>query len=153
MILNSKEIILLQRIKEDRFYKDWFFKQAQDLKWFFPLKDQGYFNPETITYNSDGNALFWIILDYLERVSEQVAKSPEFGKELLDIIEKIIQFSRNKKRINNYHIWWFCIKILNNIPNPIIKEHLFIDDSKVNGKILRITTGTDDEKRRKLLGH
>lgn len=127
MTLNSKEILLLQRIKEDKSYSSWFFKQAKDLKWFYPLKDSNYFLPGNIPFDSNGYAFFWEVFDYLERVSEQVAQNTQYGKELIDIIESLVQFSLNKKRINNYHIWWYCVKILNNLPATVIKDNLAID--------------------------
>ena len=131
MTLNSKEILLLQRIEEDKSYSGWFFKQATDLKWFYPLKDKGYFVPDNIPYDPNGFALFWEVFDYLERVSEQVAQSAQYGKELIEIIESLVQFSLTKKRVNNYHIWWYCVKILNNLPPTVIKESLPIDKFKV----------------------
>jgi len=127
MMLNSKEILLLQRIKEDKSYSRWFFKQAKDLKWFYPLKDNNYFLPENIPFDSNGYALFWEVFDYLERVSEQVVQNDQYGKELIDIIESLVQFSLNKKCVNNYHVWWYCVKILNNLPAAVIKDNLKID--------------------------
>ncbi len=132
MVLDSKEILLLQRIKEDESYSNWFFRQARDLKWFFPLKEQGYFNPETISYQPQGYTLFWNVLDYLERVSEQAAQDPQYGKELIEIIDGLVKFSIKRREekgqgINNYHIWWFCVKILNNFPPVIIKDNLTVD--------------------------
>ncbi|MBL7130690.1 MAG: hypothetical protein ISS45_04735 [Candidatus Omnitrophica bacterium] len=131
MTLNSKEILLLQRIKEDKSYSSWFFKQAKDLKWFYPLKENSYFLPENIPFDSNGYALFWEVFNYLERVSEQVVQNTQYGKELIEIIESLVQFSIDKKRINNYHIWWYCVKILNNLPAVIIQENLAVDKFKV----------------------
>jgi hypothetical protein len=109
------------------FYSSYFFRKETDVKWFTLLKEKLYFSPEKIEFDDKGNALFWRILDYLERVSEQVAQNTQYGKELIDIIESIAQFSLNKKRINNYHIWWYCVKILNNLPAAIIKDNLKTD--------------------------
>ena len=55
------------------------------------------------------------------------AQNTQYGKELIDIVESVVQFSLNKKRVNNYHIWWYCVKILNNLPCQIIKENLNIE--------------------------
>jgi hypothetical protein len=127
MMLNSKEILLLQRIKEDKAYSSWFFRQAKDLKWFYPLKDSNYFLPENIHFDANGYALFWEVFDYLERVSGQIAQNSQYGKELIEVIENLVLFSLNKKRINNYHIWWYCVKILNNLPAVVIKDNLVVD--------------------------
>lgn len=113
------------------FYSSYFFRKETDAKWFPLLKKKLYFSPEKIEYDDAGNALFWRVLDYLERVSEQVAKNAQYGKELIEIIEGLVQFSLTKKRISNYHIWWYCVKILNNLPPAVIKENLAIDKFKM----------------------
>lgn len=118
---------VLYLIKTDADQARYFFAGAKSLKWFLPLKEEGYFNPDTIQSDPDGHAVFWNVLDYLERVSEQVAENHEYGKELLEIIKNIVEFSENKRRIDNYHVWWYCVKIVKNIPFSIIKEHLSVD--------------------------
>lgn len=109
-------------------YYNYFFLKEKDLKWFYVLKERNYFSPEQINFDEQGNVNFWNVLAYLERVSEKATQSPQYGKELLAIIEDVVQFSQNKKRINNYQIWWYCVKILNNLPNGIIKEHLSVKE-------------------------
>ncbi len=86
VMLNSKEVLLLKRIKEDSVYNNWFFKEAKDTKWFYPLNEEGYFSFEKILAAPN-------VLDYLERVSMQVTqdgKNEEYGKELLEIIDNIV---------------------------------------------------------------
>ena len=125
--LNTEEQQVLYLIKTDADQARYFFARVKSLKWFYPLKDQGYFSPESIPYDSEGHALFWNILNYFERVSEQVAQNPQYGKELIEIIESIVQFSLNKKRVDNYHIGWYCVKILNNLPAAVIKDNLTVN--------------------------
>lgn len=130
--LTTEEQQVLYLVKTDLDQARYFFARAKSLKWFFLLKEQGYFNPETIPYHPEGYALFWNVLDYLERVSEQVAQNPQYGKELIEVIEGIVKFSIKRREekgqgINNYHIWWFCVKILNNLPITVIKNNLPID--------------------------
>ena len=127
-MLNSEEVLLLRRIKGDRVYNDWFFKDAESLKWFYALKEEGYFSPRQIKYDEQNNALFWNVLDYLEKVSLQVAQEPQFGTELIDTIEEVVRFSTENKenRVNNYYIWWYCVKILNNLPPSVFTAHLSI---------------------------
>jgi len=126
--LTTEEQQVLFLIKTDLDQARYFFARAKSLKWFSPLKEQGYFNPETITYHPEGYALFWSVLDYLERVSEQVVQNPQYGKELIEVVDGLVKFSIKRKKekgqgINNYHIWWFCGKILNNLPPAIIKNN------------------------------
>jgi len=122
---------VLNNILSIPFYSSYFFRKEADTKWFTLLRHKLYFSPEKIEFDDTGNALFWRVLDYLERVSEQVAQSPQYGKELIEIIESLVQFSLTKKKINNYHIWWYCVKILNNLPPGVIKGNLPIDKFKL----------------------
>lgn len=126
-MLNDKDKKVMMFIEQDATHSNYFFHRVKDMKWFYPLKEKGFFLPEKIPQLESGDFLFWNILDYLERVSEQVAQNIQYGKELIDIIESIVQFSLNKKRVNNYHIWWYCVKILNNLPVAVIKGNLTID--------------------------
>ena len=121
--LSTEEQQILYLIKTDADQARYFFARVKSLKWFNVLKEQGYFYPESIPYDSGGHAMFWNVLDYLERISEQVSENPQYGKELIVIIDSIVQFSLTKKRADNYHIWWYCVKILNNLPASIIKEY------------------------------
>lgn len=129
--LNTEEQQVLYLVKTDVDQARYFFARAKSLKWFFPLKEQGYFNPERIPFAENEQALFWDALNYLERVSEQVAQNAQYGKELIEFIESMVQFSLTKKKVNNYHIWWYCVKILNNLPPAVIKENLPINKFKV----------------------
>lgn len=122
---------VIQLIADDESLRDYFFKRVKSVQWFDILEKERYFSVNNLLFDANGNVYFWIILDYLERVSEQVAQNVQYGKELIDIIESLVQFSLNKKLINNYHIWWYCVKILNNLPAAIIKENLVVDKFKV----------------------
>lgn len=134
--LSTEEQQVLHLIETDADQARYFFARVKSLKWFFPLKEQGYFNPESVTYSPDGYALFWNVLDYLERVSEQVVQDAQYGKELIEVIDSLVNFSIKRKEereqgINNYHIWWYCVKILNNFPSSIIKENLTIEKFRI----------------------
>lgn len=122
----AKQAISL--LKTDNELSNYFFKNVKDLQWFKYLSAEGYFLPEKISYDQAGNAYFWIVLDYLERVSEQVDQDPQIGKELINIIDSTVQFSKSKKPINNYHIWWYYVKILINIPPSIILDSLSLEN-------------------------
>ena len=126
-MLSPKEIKVIALIGQDVSYSNYFFHRVKDLKWFYPFKQRGFFLPEKIPQSENGEFLFWNILDYLERVSEQVVQNPQYGKELIDIIYDIVQFSQNKKQIVNYYIWRYCVKILNNLPTEVIKKNLSIE--------------------------
>ncbi len=44
--LSAKELDLLQRIDEKEDLRPLFFRKVKGLKWFDPLAERGYFNPE-----------------------------------------------------------------------------------------------------------
>jgi len=120
--VNAREVQIIIAGNTD--LENEFFKRAASPDWFPWVKNLRYLEPENIRFDEQGNAFFWNVLDYLERVSEQVEQDISYGKDLIEIIDSVVQFSLNKKRINNLHIWWYCVKILNNIPSSIIKDNL-----------------------------
>jgi len=114
-------------IKGDKEIERYFLEKVNSVKWFRLLKKENYFDPKNIPSNDKGDILFWNVLDYLERVSEQLSDSAnqKYAKELLDIIKNTVRYSiklkaKGKKGINNYYIWWYFVKILNNIPIDLI---------------------------------
>jgi hypothetical protein len=123
--VEKQQILVL--IKSDNDYEKYFFASAVSVDWLVPLKEEHYFMPEKIIFDENGNALFWSVLDYLEKVSLKTITHPECGNELIDIIGSVIKYSREQKKINNYYIWWYCVKILNNIPNEIVKKVLSLE--------------------------
>lgn len=125
--LNKAVIETLSNILTIPAYHNFFFRFEKSTKWFIPLLKKGFFSPIWIKYDERNEATYWNALDYLEQVSEQIKKNISHGKELIEIIDDIVQFSLNKNRINNHHIWWMCIKILNNIPFNIINENISVD--------------------------
>jgi hypothetical protein len=119
---------LINRYTDVRSY---FFKNLQDPSIFNDLKDQGWFAPLTIK-ESDGNSLFWNVLYYLEGVSKQLDVYPQLAIEFMKIINDVVKYSHNKRKINNYHIWWYCVKILNNIPNDFVAKYLADTENESN---------------------
>ena len=118
---------LANLLKKHAWYSVYFFKRLRNLRWFEPLKQHGFFSPHNIPV--DG---FWVVLFYLEFVSEQIAANLEphvkYGNELLGIIGDVVRFSRDVQRVNNSHIWWYCVKIVNNLPSSLIKANVPIED-------------------------
>ena len=77
--LFQKAILTIEN--EDELLR-YFMGSIKDLGWFKYLKIGKYFDSINIPFKDD-NYLFWNVLDYLERVSEQVKDHNEYGKELL----------------------------------------------------------------------
>ncbi len=122
MTLNPKEEAILKLVAEDSAYENYFFRKVSDLKWFYLLKERGYFNPEKNIgpqpSDKEGYVVIpqWNVLEYLEKVSLQV-ENPENEKyvpELLDIMKSV---ANSKDPTGNYRTSWYFIKILLNIPN------------------------------------
>jgi len=139
-VFTPEEQQVLYLIKSDNDHARYFWSRAKNLKWFYSLRDNDYFCPKQIELDDNYNTLFWNVLDYLERVSEQVKDYQEYGKELLNIINDTVSYSNQllsdgKKGINNYHIWWYFVKIIHNLPPKIIIENLPINDWQENDKV------------------
>ena len=141
LIVHSQDnaLKIKQIISNDADLEYEFLKSISSLSWFNWLDLEGYFNPERIKFDKQGNACFWDILNYLEQVSEQVKEHNEYGQKLLKIIEDTVFYSKERIKkgetsINNYHIWWFFVKIINNLPSEIIKNNLSIDDLQEEGR-------------------
>ena len=129
--------LLSSLIQKNKELKDYFLKEIKSIEWFKWLNNNNYFSTSEIDFDKDGNALFWNVLPYLERVSLQIGslepkKQTKYSKELIKIIDDTVNYSlklkeeKSKKKINHFHIWWYFVKIINNIPTElIVKESLF----------------------------
>ncbi len=121
-----KENDLLELIKKDTLYENYFFKKVWDIKWFYPLKEKDYFSPDKAPDSKpsekEGYSSFpyWNVLPYLERVSEKtkLSENKKDIDELLNIIKNVTKYHiDNSKRLDNFYTWQSFAKILVNIPN------------------------------------
>jgi hypothetical protein len=142
--IQGKVVETLCNILEVPTYCNYFFRNEKNIKWFILLKEKGVFLPDKIKFDEQNNVIFWNILDYLERVSEQLDKKPEYGEELISIINDIVNYSENVRKITNNSIWWSCVKIINNIPNKIFIETLTVEQFYIWLRVWRETASTDD---------
>ena len=127
MNLTPKEKAVLDLIKQDKSYKNYFFKKVSELKWFDELKKREYFKSYDETKpqedkNRKGYFFIpqWNVLPYLEKVSQQVTilENERYIDELLNIIKDVTNYHiNNNKILDNYRTWWYFVKILCNIPN------------------------------------
>jgi hypothetical protein len=91
------------------------------MAWFSFLKEQGYFdpkeNPEPIQVKDGFQVPYWNALDYLEKLSLQIAagNETELTEDLLAVIEDVSEHPKD-----NYRTWYQFIKILSNLPNDKI---------------------------------
>lgn len=128
-MLKPKEKAVLDLIEKDKAYENYFFNKVEKLKWFYPLKEKGYFKPQRSPQpvETDKSGYYripeWNILGYFERIST-MKSHPEYDKyidEILDIISAVSTYKDAQgKHIENYRTWWYFAKILVNIPNEKI---------------------------------
>ncbi|MEW5923509.1 MAG: hypothetical protein AB1746_05930 [Candidatus Zixiibacteriota bacterium] len=133
--LTVKDWKVINRLEHDQFFKDLFFKKAEEFKWFYVLKERGYFEPEKNpppreSEKKDGffHIPFWSVLDYLDKLSKQ-SESNNYeiiAKELLNIIISISDFKNTEgKHTDNHHTWSSIVEILSNIPAALIPDDIF----------------------------
>ncbi len=130
----TKEILeTLSTLLQNEARRRYFFKKLSSVEWFYPLKEKGYFAPEEALgpkpADKEGHFIipYWNVLDYLEKVSQQVAQpsNEKYADELLEIIKDITNYHIKHDRIlDNYHTWWYFVKILVNLPNDKITDEI-----------------------------
>ncbi len=127
--LNPKQEAALKLLEEDPKFENYFFNKVADTKWFFTLKERGYFAPEKAPgpKPADQEGYFtipqWNTLPYLEHVSQQVnvPGNDKYIDELLTTIKNVSNYrDANGNHIDNYRTWWYFVKILVNIPTEKI---------------------------------
>jgi len=140
----SKNVITEQiyRFLEEKPYANYFFNTVTSLSWFFPLKERGYFTPQSgprpMPADEKGHITVpqWNVLPYLERISKQVREpgNEKYIGELLDIMRDVTQYHiRIDKDLANYHTWTYFVRILVNIPNSEVPSdivkliHIWLD--------------------------
>jgi len=132
MNLHPKEVAAIKLLNEGIEYQSYFFKKVTDLKWFFPLKENGFFsfkhNPKPVESQKDKGYYtipHWSALDYLEKISRECDKpeNDKYAKALLKIIHEVTNPKPPDKRIDNYRTWWSFLKIMANLPLELIKDY------------------------------
>lgn len=132
-LIKENEEKLFMLIKKNVSVENYFFSEVSDIDWFYPLKDNGYFNPEKAPCpkpaEEEGSYYVprWNVLPYLEKLSNEVTKqgNERYIDELLEIIKNVSNYKdESGKHIDNYHTWWYFVKILSNIPNEKITDEI-----------------------------
>ncbi len=127
--VNDKSIeTVLDIISIDTVHEDYLFRTIRDLRWFKPLKDNGYFDPKPSLQpkRTDAGGYQippWNVLQFLEYVSEQTSKpnNEKLAIDLQDIIKKVTNYRiDNQRLLDNFHIWQSFVNIICNLPNRTI---------------------------------
>lgn len=130
----TEEILgTLENLLRNEVRKQYFFRRLEHIEWFKSLKDKGYFLPEKAPFpkTADEEGYFiiphWNVLEYLEKVSQQIniSTNVQYIDELLNIIQEVTVYHKNNnKALDNYHTWYYFVKILCNIPNDKIPMNI-----------------------------
>ncbi len=114
-------IFVFGLIESAKSYYNHFFENVRTSFWFNILNSKGYFvhdnNPEPIKAENGYQMPFWPMLQYLEKLSQQISKNQNM--ELIEKLLKIIQDVTSHPK-DNLYTWHSFIKILINIPNDKI---------------------------------
>ena len=133
----------LQRIKNDTSLEDHFFKKlaaaSKPLEWLVPLRNAGYFDPAKNPRpkeapNKKGYYIpHWNILDAFDNMAAKNEKNPNdaVSRMLLEIVDRIISYRENGKRIDNYRTDWKLLETISHFPIEYIgAQHIqFIKDA------------------------
>lgn len=127
MKLTLKEKSLIELIKSDESYSNYFFGKYDKIKLFPILKTEGFFssehNPTPKKVKNGYQIPEWNVLQYLERISK---KTRTLDDELLKIVKEVSIYKDDKgNHIDNYRTWWFFVKILLNIPLSKVPYEIF----------------------------
>lgn len=112
-------------------YKYYFGKLTEydnPFPWLKPLKEKGYFNPQSNPSPQEVLDTYWIVLGFLENVASKNIKehNEEIANTLLEVVNSIINYrDENGERIDNYYTDWIILKIIFTFPaERIEKEHI-----------------------------
>lgn len=140
--LTADEVSVLQYIAKRDEYADYFFKTTSDLKWFWPLKAEGYFDakeaPGPLRTKEEGyyTTPQWRIIDYLIKVSKQLDKlslndRSKIEAELIRIIKEttkrrqsVLASNPKSMECDNFRTWYGFAQILQNVSKSNIDSEI-----------------------------
>jgi len=121
---------IFQLVKNDPPLEDYLFRKLVSTEWLLPLREKGYFspdrNPAPRPAEKEGyyTIPYWNVLDYLERVSNQVTEKsdPQYAQTLMEIIRAVSNYrGEGGEWIDNYRTDWIFVKIMTNLPTSFVK--------------------------------
>ena len=100
--LSAKELDLLQRVDEKEELRPLFFRKVKGLKWFDPLAERGYFNPDEnpkpVPAKEEGyvNIPIWSVVDYLVKTAPELSdeKKWEYAEKFLQILVNVTTYAK-----------------------------------------------------------
>lgn len=126
--LSPNEKDVLNRINHKPKLQPIFFQKVKGVKWFYPLYDAGYFDPERMpppkVEPKTGYVTIprWIALDYLVKTAPELkgTLASAYAPQFLDIIGRSTRYAK-QEGFGNYHVWWQFAMILSKLPHEYIK--------------------------------
>lgn len=153
--LTVAERDLLERIKEKEELRPLFFRKAKGLKWFYPLKEAGYFSPEqnprAVPAKEEGyvSIPFWPATEYLVSTSPVLlsAENRAYAEKFIEIIRDVTRYAIDNG-YSNYRTWWHFSKIVQNIPPDLVKveDIAYVDYWLIDPFDRSLTAGEIGEK-------
>ncbi|MEJ1463516.1 MAG: hypothetical protein RPU15_09615 [Candidatus Sedimenticola sp. (ex Thyasira tokunagai)] len=135
--LSAKEEDLLQRVQEKPELASRFFRQAKSLKWFYRLKEAGFFDPSNLSgpqpvENTEGHVQIpnWPPIEYLLNCVGAAATegNEDYAREFLGIIEGVTMHAQENS-VENYQVWWRFAEILSSLPfNLVEPKHVMLTE-------------------------
>lgn len=126
---------LFKNIREDSTFEKMFFKKLSETEnpfpWFEILEKREYFEPSNnkspIKEGKYLSVNYWQVLDYLENLTKRSVEKKEnrLIEKIIKVIDSIIDYTENGKRIENPHTDWKIIKIIFHLPlEKITNEYI-----------------------------
>ncbi len=144
-MIQDKVAFILQRVEKDEAFKRMFFKKLSTTEnpypWFEQLQKAGYLDPLTNNKNpvltgDHYSVPYWFALDFLENLAVHLSKKPDekMLDQLVTLIDSIMDFREEGKRIENPNTDYKVIKIVFKLPiSRITKKHIdFIEIALAN---------------------
>jgi hypothetical protein len=107
------------------FFKEALSKLDNPIPWLNPLEVKGFFNAsKNPKPNAQQGSPYWEVMGYLENVAEKNKQKPvsDITESLINIINRVIEYRENGKRIVNFWTDYTIIKILSNTPSDFIEQ-------------------------------
>lgn len=127
--LSAAEKDLIQRIAQKPELRPFFFKKARGVKWFGPLSDNGFFNPEEnprpVPARQEGyfSVPFWPATDYLVAIADELQDpaNEAIAAAVLGIIRRTTEHAKEHKYWN-FRTWWQFAKVIRKVPAGLIRD-------------------------------
>lgn len=144
--LTAQEENLLQKLRDQPELTGLFFRKAKKLKWFNRLREEGYFDPQSLSGpvsvdDQDGRVRIpaWLPIDYLCNTVKEASKggNEEFASAYLSIIEDVTNYAKEQE-LENYQVWWRFASMLASLPTNLIEaKHVRLAEYWLNDRFDR----------------